>query len=143
MRGILFGFLVAAFAGFVWAADTRNWLHPMDGTAPVAVQGGDTVTIYYANVSSTTVSTIRAASTDRSVRRRILCNQGSAEVSVLSSTTTTLGSDYFTLGESTATGLGKPPCIDVSGSYAINAHLGSNLKGTSRVVLIEETQSLP
>jgi hypothetical protein len=121
-----------------WATDPKDFLQPGVGTAPVALQGGDTLTtaLVTCTANATAVQLVTAR-TDRSRRKVCFQNTGNTTVKIGSSTVS--ASDLFVLGESTNAATSQLYCTTDSGAYYCTAGLTTS----NTVIVLEETASNP
>lgn len=140
MRPLLLALLIA---GPVQAADSSNYLSPDVGTTPVAQQGGDTPNTYTVSLSSSAATVLRPAVTNRS--RRKVCFQNRSSFLVNIGTSTVVGSDLWTVGESTNAATVPIYCSDGPGAYLgyISNSAAGGAASAATVQVIEEVQSVP
>ncbi len=141
MRPLLLALLLAGPAG---AVDTADQLVPDQGTAAVALTGGDSLGTYSVAVTSTTAVLARPAVTNRSRRRLRIRNRSIYYIGVGSSTVATselwvlvpLGTNMIPDGLET----------NSSGAFYLAISTAAALPGTAlsaNVDVEEETQSVP
>ena len=140
--------LLCIVATAVWAADRHNYSMPYEGTMPSWKAGGDSfgVTAVTIGTNSAAATLIKAAVTDRSRRRLCIQNQSATQLQIaLSSDTVSLGTkSAFLLGESTSNSMPPIYCSEYSGAmYGFVYTVGTYAAATGKVVVLEETQSIP
>lgn len=133
--------LVVLLPSLSWAVDTHDFLN-VNGTAAVALTGGDTPNTYSVSVASAVApgaaTLLRPAVSDRSRRKVCFQNRGSVTVSIGSSTL--VASNFYILGEATSTLNSNNYCTNGSGAYYAAALANA---AAQTVVVIEEKQSIP